>query len=214
MITGKKETSGTGSSRAESASATKTLSRAISEVISCAQALSSGRAVSRSRAKSVSRGESGSQAESQGRALAQGLSEVHSLIESVGASVTRSVARSKARTVTEAQSRSTGQTRSQSVGSGQAVSERTVYYSVEEEMIVRANELSCLPPRTAYVVMNGERTETVLIRTYDMPQQWQTRLGGKCFLAEFLERSRGRALPPPSNLDLVPRVQSELRRGK
>jgi hypothetical protein len=79
-----------------------------------------------------------------------------------------------------------GRTFQRSETHSRSVKLRRDYYSVEEQARVHAYALAELPARHAYVVLGNDRAETYLIRTLDVPVEWETVWGGKDYKKEFL----------------------------
>ncbi len=157
----------------------RSLAQAISRVDTVAQSLALGHSTGRSESRTTgeSRTEGSGRTESQGRALAHGLSQVETALRSLSQTLTQSRGRTQTQGVTRSHGRSTGQTETATRAQGRTVgiTRRDELYSVTEETTLRAYELASLPPRHAWVLLNG--TEAVRIRTYDVPDRWTERLG-------------------------------------
>ncbi|MCB9717018.1 MAG: hypothetical protein H6712_24390 [Myxococcales bacterium] len=197
-------------SLSRSSSTAQSLSRAVSSVITSSRSLarshSRGRTESRSTGLSLSTG--GSETETRSRALARGLSQVESVCQALSRTLTRSIGQSQGRSITHthgrAEAHSTGHTEGRSEGLTQT--RRRELYSVQEEISLRAYELASLPARHAWVLQSG--TEATAIRTLDVPQAFETRLGtldGEALLRQW-------TAPPPASPEPTEPVHERLRR--
>jgi hypothetical protein len=180
------KSSGTGSNHGENHS------RSVATAQGTGSSRSTTNTTSASRGTSESRGTSAS--------LAKGLSQLKSQTESQGR--TTSTAEAMQRSESETKTQSSGVARSESQQRGESfargVTTTEEFYSIDEEIRVRAFELSELPRREAWVWMN-EATETTAfkIRTHDIPQKFVTALGSHDYKAEFLRAVSRQPEPEP-----------------
>ncbi|MEM7151316.1 MAG: DUF87 domain-containing protein [Myxococcota bacterium] len=185
-----------GHSSTQSTSLARSFGQAVSQVISQAQSLAEGQSLGQARSNSegLSLGRGGSRSRSQGHSLAQGISLVESCMQGFSRSFTQAQARGLTEQVSRSRSQGLSVTRTVSEGDSTAEghTEREELYSVAEEVQLRAYELSCLPPRQAWVLLGAG--EAHKIRTLEVPDHFPCRWGpldGQ----QLLECSTA---PPPS----------------
>lgn len=198
--------------------ASTSLSAAVNDVVTHTRSLSRGKTSGKSRSatETASSSRGGSESTSSGNAIARGLSQVKGSIESIARSVSTAEATQKSfsRTMTESlgSSHSVGQQHGGSYSRGETVTRE--YYSVAEEIRIRSYELSELPPREAWVLVNGATTSAFKIRTHNVPQKFTTTMGGRDYKAEFLRVSASAEEPAEPAPVLLARAVAGARRPR
>lgn len=189
-------------------------SNAVSSVVSHSKALAEGRSIGKSVNETSSSSEGGSETSTSANSIARGLSKVKSCMDSLARSVSVADALQQTRSRTVTNARSTGHSIGQQKGGSysRATTRIREYYSVQEEAQIRAYELSELPRREAWVWINDAETASFHIRTHDVPQSFATKLGGRDFVAEFLDIANAAATSEEPDASLSERALRGRRR--
>ena len=200
----------TGSSTGPDGRMSSSLSRTISEVISRTRSLAKGQshAVGESESESTSSSYGESESSSVGEPIANGLSLIKGTGETLASSRGNSRGKTSGRTHTRSRGLSASRATSIQSGGSHSRSQTTKrsYYSVDEEVSVRAYELAELPRRHAWVWFNDAAPEAVMIRTHDIPQQFVTRVGRVDYIEDFLRIAAAPHPVPEPTLRLADRV--------
>jgi|GEM_PF-5198909 len=158
----------------------RSVSRAISDIISSSRALaqSKGKNISTSDGSGISDTIGGSESEAHSKTIANSLATIKGYAKGMSESISNSVSHSESITetkgTTETKSRSTTETEGES--SGTSRTKKTTYYSVDEEARVKSYLLTDLRKREAFVY-TGEDGKVTKIRTIDLPFGIQTKTG-------------------------------------
>ena len=110
-----------------------------------------------------------------------------------------SVGNSSSTTTTDSQSSGTSETTTEQEGHSYArsMAHKTVRFSIDEEARVRSYELANLARQQAFVLERGSGKPATLIRTHDVPREFETTLGGNDCVEEVLKRVRPPAVEVP-----------------
>ncbi|WP_437625981.1 hypothetical protein [Sorangium sp. So ce1151] len=170
--------------------AASSLSSAVNSVVSESESLARGKShsLARSESETKSSSEGGSATATSGSSLARGLSQVKSCMDSLArtVSIAEAIQHTKSQTVTHSVSAGSSVASQRGGSYSRGTTRIREYYSVTEEVRIRAYELAELPRREAWVWINDAESMSFKIRTHDTPQSFVTRLGGRDFKAEFL----------------------------